>query len=54
MYTFLKSFHKLNLTTLDRPLSDWEVNQVVFSLKPFKAQGPNGIHPISIKSIGDR
>lgn len=45
MYTFPKSFHKLDLTNLDRPLSDWEVIQVVFSFKPFKALSPNGIHP---------
>ncbi|KAF3663364.1 hypothetical protein FXO37_12030 [Capsicum annuum] len=33
------------LDSLDRPLCDHEIYTALFSLKPFKAPGPGGIHP---------
>lgn len=44
-----KSFHNLDLTTLDRPLHNLEVAQDIFSFKPFKS--PGGIHPFLYQKI---
>lgn len=38
------SFNKVDLTLLDKPLLPFEVTNVVFSFKPFKAPGPDEIH----------
>lgn len=41
----LSSFHMYDLTTLDKPLSYREITRAIFSFKPFKAPGPNGLYP---------
>lgn len=38
-------FYKVDLEDLDRPLPDKKVVQALFSFKPFKALGPDGLHP---------
>lgn len=40
-----------DLATLDRPISDQEIINDVFSFKPHKAPGPNGGTSCSIKSV---
>lgn len=39
------SFHNIDLPELDNPLQDFEVTQDLFSFKPFKASGSDGLHP---------
>lgn len=36
---------QLDLTSLDAPLLDIEIKKAIFSFKPFKALGPDGLHP---------
>lgn len=39
------SHNSINLACLDKPLTLSEITKVVFSFKPFKTPGPDGIHP---------
>lgn len=36
---------QVDLTTLDGPLQEIEIKRAIFSFKPFKAPGPDGLHP---------
>lgn len=46
------SFHNIDLSPLDRPFVDQETLQAIYSLKPFKAPGPDGINPYFIRKTG--
>lgn len=39
-----KSFDHQDLSSLDRPLCDNEIQKALFSFKPYKASGPDGFH----------
>lgn len=39
------SFHTLDLSDMDRPLYDQEIITALFSFQPYKAPGPDGLHP---------
>lgn len=39
------NFNKIYLSTLDKQLHPVEVVNAIFSLKPYKVPGPDGIHP---------
>lgn len=39
------NFYNIALSALDNPLQNFEIAQALFSFKPFKAPGPDGLHP---------
>lgn len=47
------SFKKIDLRILDNPLMPCEVTKAIFSFKPFKAPGPDGIYLFSIRNTGN-
>lgn len=46
------NFHTIDLSALDRPLIDEEIYSAIFSFKPFKSPGPDGLHPFFTKNTG--
>lgn len=44
VYHTPRSFYHLDMSSLDRPLKNHEITTALFSFKPFKASGLNGIH----------
>lgn len=52
MKTSPYSCYKYDLTTLENLLLDSEITRAIFSFKPFKVPGPDGLHPLFSKNIG--
>lgn len=46
------NFEKLDMLDLNKPLHDSEINSAIFSFKPLKSPGPDGLHPFFIRNIG--
>ncbi|GKU90851.1 hypothetical protein SLEP1_g4795 [Rubroshorea leprosula] len=42
-----------DLSFLDNPLTNEEIHNALFGLKPFKALGPNGLHPSFFQKLWD-
>lgn len=42
-------FHNIDLSSLDDPLKNHEIRNEIFSFKPYKAPGPDGLHPFFFK-----
>lgn len=47
-----RCFINLDLSSLDDPVTTSEITKACFSFKPYKAPGPDGLHPFSSKITG--